>query len=74
MSKAAASNRYSNNPHWTEVAQGAAHRAEIAASFDGDVSDDWLDDDDFDATEGIAIPAGLTRDEFDAWWDANVAA
>lgn len=23
---------------------------------------------------GIVIPEGMNRDEFDAWWDANVAA
>lgn len=43
---------YANCPAWVEKAQDAAHRAAIAASHDGEVSDDWLDDEgEFDSEE-----------------------
>lgn len=36
--------RFANSSVWQEKALDAAHRAELSASFDGEVSEDWLDD------------------------------
>lgn len=52
MHKSSENRRYATCPHWIELAEAAAHRAQIAASFDDEVSDDWLgDEDEFDAEE-----------------------
>jgi hypothetical protein len=53
MNKSSEPSHYATCSAWVEKAQDAAHRAEIAASFDGEVSDDWLDDEGaFDSEEG----------------------